>query len=91
MISQEQLDQIHDFVMSSDIGEELISALKQQHPDLHFSWCFDDDIGATAKPYCESNGFNLYLVNSENHCSCLSNDPDSSSGVVIAEVIDDEL
>ncbi|MBN0987576.1 DUF6129 family protein [Amphritea pacifica] len=90
MISQQQLDQIHDFVAQSAISEELITALKKQHPDLHFSWCFEDDIGATATPYRESEGFNLYLVNSESHCSCLSNDPDSSSGVVIAEVIDDE-
>ncbi|WP_299200617.1 DUF6129 family protein [uncultured Amphritea sp.] len=90
MITQEQLTQIFDYVSESDIGEELISALKVKHPGLHFSWCFEDDIGATAKPYRESRKFNLYLVNSENHCSCLSNDPDSSSGVVIAEVIDDD-
>ena len=91
MISQAQLTQIYDFVAASDIGEALIAALKQQHPELHFSWCFEDDIGATAKPYREHRGFNLYLVNSESHCSCLSNDPDASSGVVIAEVIDDDL
>lgn len=90
MISEEQLNQIVSTVDQAPIGEELIASLKSSHPDLHFSWCFEDDIGATAKPYRENSRFNLYLVNSENHCSCLSNDAETASGVVIAEVIEDD-
>lgn len=90
MISQEQLNQIYDSSEQMAIGEELLASLKASHPEIHFSWCFEDDIGATATPYRESGKFNLYLVNSENHCSCLSNDPDSASGVVIAEVLEDD-
>jgi hypothetical protein len=90
MIEVAELDKINDFVSQEEIGEELVSALRKHFPEIHFNWCFDDDIGATAKPYSEGKGFNLYLVNSDNHCSCLTNDPESSSGVVIAEVIDDD-
>ena len=90
MIAQAELDQISHVVSQEEIGEELVAVLRNKFPEIHFNWCFDDDIGATAKPYSEGKGFNLYLVNSDNHCSCLTNDPESSSGVVIAEVIDDD-
>lgn len=90
MITQQVLSEICDQVRGQEIGETLLQGLRKAYPEIHFSWCFDDDIGATAKAYSEDEGFNLYLVNSSDHCSKLSNDPDGASGVVLAEVLDDD-
>lgn len=90
MISEETLNEICDIASSSVLGEELVAELRKQYPDYHFTWCFDDDIGATAKPWTERPTFNLYLVNSSDHCSKLSNDAESASGIVLAEVIGDD-
>jgi len=90
MIPEQVLNEICDYASSQEIGETLIAALRKQYPEYHFTWCFDDDIGATAKPWTERPQFNLYLVNSSEHCSTLSNDPESASGVVLAEVIADD-
>ncbi|MFD1692587.1 hypothetical protein ACFSHR_16845 [Azotobacter chroococcum] len=49
----------------------------------------DDDIVVNAKPVAERPGFNVYLVNSSDHCSVLSNDLGSASGIVLAEIIED--
>ncbi|WP_027854787.1 DUF6129 family protein [Marinobacterium litorale] len=90
MITEDVLNEICDFASSQVIGEELVAELRIKYPDYHFTWCFDDDIGATAKPWAERPTFNLYLVNSADHCSKLSNDPGSASGIVVAEVIADD-
>lgn len=90
MISEQMLDQICARVNEQVIGEPMLLQLRKEYPEVHFSWCFDDDIGATATPYREETGFNLYLVNSSDHCSKLSNDPEGASGVVVAELLDDE-
>lgn len=90
MITEQILDDICVAARAQVIGEEMLLELRKQYPEIHFSWCFEDDIGATAKPYREDSGFNLYLVNSQDHCSKLSNDPAGASGVVLAEVLDDD-
>jgi len=89
-MTPEQLDEISTYISGHEIGEELIATLRKQYPDYHFTWCFDDDVGAAAKPYVTQPNFNLYLVNSSDHCSVLSNDIENASGVVLAEVIPDD-
>lgn len=90
MIPEALLNEICDQVSGQEIGEPLIAELRKRYPDYHFTWCFDDDIGATARPWAQRPAFNLYLVNSSDHCSRLSNDPESASGVVLAEVVADD-
>ncbi|KEA62589.1 hypothetical protein ADIMK_3061 [Marinobacterium lacunae] len=90
MIAEATLNEICDFASTQVLGEALINELRTRYPDYHFTWCFEDDIGATAKPWTERETFNLYLVNSSDHCSKLSSDAGSASGIVLAEVIPDD-
>jgi hypothetical protein len=90
MITEDVLNAICEYASGQVIGEPLVADLRKQYPDYHFTWCFDEDIGATARPWAERENFNIYLVNSSDHCSKLSNDPESASGVVLAEVIADD-
>ncbi|MBB3103898.1 DUF6129 family protein [Azomonas macrocytogenes] len=89
MISQTQLDEIIREVEQSSLDDALLARLRNTYPGIHFTHCMDDDIVVNAKPVAEKSGFNLYLVNSSDHCSVLTNDTQAASGVVLAEVIED--
>ncbi|MFB8830577.1 DUF6129 family protein [Azotobacter sp. CWF10] len=88
MISQTLLD---DVIRQAEQGRwaSLLASLRAAHPGVHFTCCMDDDIAVNAKPVAERPGFNVYLVNSSDHCSVLSNDLGSASGIVLAEIIED--
>ncbi len=53
------------------------------------TYCMNDDVIA-AKPVFEQKAFNLYLVDSRNHCLCFTRDMEVATGVVLAEIEDDE-
>lgn len=89
MISQAQLEDVIQVAERHPLDEALVAQLRLAFPGVHFTCCMDDDVSVNAKPYAERPGFNVYLVNSSDHCSCLTNDPDLASGVVLAEIIED--
>ncbi len=89
MISVELAQRIADDAQQLGLGEETITALRSNYPDVHFTYCMDDDI-VTGKPVLSCSGFNVYLVDGREHCLVLTNDHDVATGVVLAEVLDDE-
>ncbi len=89
MLNQSQLEEVIHAAEQSTLDERLLATLRAAYPGVHFTCCMDDDVSVNAKPYAQRPGFNVYLVNSSNHCSTLTNDPDIASGVVLAEVIED--
>jgi len=89
MITQTVLDDVIRQAEQEGLGETLIASLRSAHPGVHFTCCMDDDIPVNAKPAVERPKFNIYLVNSSDHCSVLSNDLESASGIVLAEIIED--
>lgn len=89
MISQTQLEAIIHQAEQEVLGEVLVTRLRGTHPGVHFSCCMDDDITVNARPVAERPGFNVYLVNSSEHCSVLTDDLGAASGVVLAEIIEE--
>lgn len=85
MITQQQLDQIGALTKSHSPSEELIRLLREAHPDIHFTYCMDDDVFA-ASPVYEDAAFNLYLIDSSNHCLNFTQDKEIATGVVVAEI-----
>jgi len=88
MISQVTLTNIANKIAESNIDETIISALRSEYEDLHFTYCNDDDI-PNNDPVYEQEKFNLYLVDGRNHCMCLTNSYDDATGVVVAEIYQD--
>ncbi len=85
MITQVQLDTISELIKAAPILEQSLQQLRGDFPDIHFTYCMDDDVvGAT--PVLEDSNFNLYLVNSSSQCLSLTQDMDAASGLVIAEI-----
>lgn len=89
MIQAETVVEIKEALLSMGILDDgSVSQLREKWPDIHFTYCTEDDIHS-GKPVQETDGFCLYLVDSREHCLCLTNDYDNATGVVVAENIDD--
>ena len=89
MISDEQLAGIASWLQENGAEENVLSALRQHYPEMHFTWCMDDDVGYETASL-ESEAFNLYLVDGRDHCLKFTTDAGIATGVVIAEITDDE-
>ena len=90
MISVEQTQQFAELIEQQlPVDEVVVTGLRKAFPEVHFTYCMDDDI-VTGKPVLEREAFKLYLIDGREHCLCLTNDHDVATGLVVAEVIDEE-
>ncbi|PVV10212.1 MAG: hypothetical protein B6D77_08615 [gamma proteobacterium symbiont of Ctena orbiculata] len=85
MIEQAQIDRIGELLSRRAVEESAVTELRQQFPDIHFTYCMDDDV-ITATPLHEADGFNLYLIDSRNHCLSFTQDLSVATGIVVAEI-----
>ncbi|OQK15499.1 hypothetical protein AU255_14830 [Methyloprofundus sedimenti] len=88
MISQETLAQISQKIIATGIDESIITLLRSEYSPVHFTYCSDDDI-PNNDPVLEHEHFNLYLIDGHDHCMCLTNNFESATGVVVAEIYSD--
>lgn len=86
MLETQFVEQVANQVATQILDEATISALREAYPQVHFTYCQDDDI-VTGKPVIERENFNIYLVDGREHCLCLTNDYDNATGIVVAEVV----
>ena len=82
------LNDITELIGQRGLGEALLTQLRSVYPGTHFTYCMDDDIHS-GKPVIERPGFRIYLVNSTEHCSQITNALETASGCVLAEVIEE--
>ncbi len=86
MITQAQLKQIGQAASQENIiTEELVNQFRKKFPEIHFTYCMDDDV-SVANPVYEHDLFNLYLIDSREHCLCFTNEMDIATGIVVAEI-----
>ena len=85
MISSEVLQSVGDWVSSNSNDSTMETGLRQQYPDIHFTFCSDDDV-TTSNPVFEAETFNLYLIDSSNHCLNFTQDMELATGIVVAEI-----
>lgn len=86
MITQEQIDIIGQSAsQEAIISEDLVNQFRKHYPDIHFTYCMDDDVCA-AQPIYENDAFNLYLIDSREHCLCFTQELDIATGIVVAEI-----
>lgn len=88
MITTEQLQTIANTLEGQSLNDAIVTFLRAQFPDIHFTYCMDDDVSGV-QPKLETPHFNLYLIDGREHCLCLTNNHDDASGVLVAEIIDD--
>jgi hypothetical protein len=84
LITRQQLEQIARHAKVHAVSETVVDQLRSSFTDIHFTYCMDDDVVA-AIPVYEDPTFNLYLIDSSNHCLCFTQDMGIATGVVVAE------
>lgn len=84
MISSEQLQAVTDWIEKRVDSATLQNELRRAFPGMHFTFCFDDDV-LVDQPIASCEGFNLYLVDTGNHCFSLTSDMQVATGLVVAE------
>ena len=87
-MQQETVNRISTFTQNLDLNDETVTILRKEFPDIHFTYCTDDDI-LDAHPLESHNKLNLYLVDGRDHCLKFTSALDEATGVVLAEIIDD--
>lgn len=88
MITEETIEKINGLLIDHGLDEEAVSRLRTMWPDIHFTYCSDDDVcGPPAVR--ESDGFSLYLIDSRDHCLSFTSDTSIATGLVLAEHEDD--
>ena len=84
MISQITIENVAKYVLQNGVSEETVRQLRQEIPDLHFTYCYDDDVCGPS-PVHEEAAFNIYLGNGSGHCTTFTPSLDAATGLVIAE------
>lgn len=89
MITAERLATIVAAVEQHGLADTHLTFLRGEFPDLHFTWCMDGDV-CGPRPAATGKGFHVYLVDSSNHCLAFTPSLEAASGVVIAELGEDD-
>ena len=89
MITQQQLDRIGQLAAGQPVLETVVERLRSCFRDIHFTYCRDEDVVA-AKPVFQERAFKLYLIDSRNPCVCFTQDMEVATGVVLAEIEEDQ-
>ena len=89
MISDVIIDDVAATVRAEGVGEQTMMALRAKWPNVHFTYCMDDDVVGT-EPVRRAEAFNIYLVDAHAHCLTMTADRDAATGLVIAERLEGE-
>jgi hypothetical protein len=89
MLTPEILEAVATEVAELGLSEQNLMVLRAHHPDLHFTYCMDDDVGYET-PFLSQPGFRIYLVDGREHCLKFTGDIAHATGLVVAEVLDDD-
>lgn len=86
MISPEQLQMVASKLRQQALDEDVVRQLRLDYPDVHFTYCLEDDI-PTHEPMLQDENFSLFLVDGRDHCLCLTRNYEHATGIVVAEII----
>ncbi len=89
MLKPETVEAIANELQGLGLSEQSLCALRTSHPDIHFTYCMDDDVGVV-NPYLSRPGFNVYLVDGREHCIKFTGEIGHATGLVLAEVVEDD-
>lgn len=88
-MNPELVQTIANEVKKTRLNDGLIAQLRETYPNIHFTYCMDDDITNPVPPMLEYDSFNVYLVGGDGHCLALTQDYEAASGIVLAEIIEE--
>lgn len=89
MIAADTLAKVTAQVDAVGLSEATITALRQAWPEVHFTFCSEDDIPGRLNPVAEGAGYGVYLVSGAEHCVAFTDHLEAATGLVLAEQTED--
>lgn len=89
MIAQAEIERIGELLSDAVLDDGSIDKLRADFPHIHFTYCMDDDVCGVS-PSLQQKGFNLYLIDSRDHCLALTRDSEIATGILVAELEGEE-
>jgi len=84
MIQQKQIEAVVEWLQDKPLEESLLGGLRDAFAGIHFSFCQDEDVIA-ATPVHSGDSFNLYLIDSRDHCLTVTQEMSVAGGILVAE------
>lgn len=88
-VTAEFIDMVSAILSRAGLTEASVAALRDAFPELHFTFCAEDDVGVAHTPVHRTDAFSIYLIDGREHCLSFTRDLDAATGLVIAEVTPD--
>lgn len=88
MIAPTELNAVTEQLRHQGINTNVVSQLRKEFPERHFTYCLQDDI-TNGHPVVEEGDFAVYLVDANEHCLEFTTDLTRATGFVLAEVLED--
>jgi hypothetical protein len=82
-LTSEQLQGLEGLLLAQTAGANPLPQIRAEFPGLQATRCDADDMRGES-PYRRSGSYNLFLVDTSNHCWKIVDDPQLAGGVVIA-------
>ena len=89
MIDEARIDEVLAAIGTAGVSQAQVAALRTRFAELPLTYCMDEDVYG-AEPVHEGDGFNLYLLDANEHCPQLTGDLHRASGLVLAEVLPED-
>jgi hypothetical protein len=83
-ITADALDQIRALLESEGSTAERIAGLREAFPGVSLTRCDASDMD-TETPVLETAGFDVYLIDTSQHCARITTQPEAATGLIVAE------
>jgi hypothetical protein len=83
-IAADALDQIRTLLEGEGSTAERIASLRKAFPGVSLTRCDASDMD-TETPVLETAGFDVYLIDTSEHCARITTQPEAATGLIIAE------
>lgn len=81
-VSANELAEIEQVLSAPHLDAQAFLELRRRFPHLSWTRCDASDVVET--PFRSLAGFDIHLLDSADHCSHLTVDPDRATGIVLA-------
>jgi hypothetical protein len=83
-LTADALDRIKTLLESEGSATERVASLRQAFPGISLTRCDASDMD-TETPVLELPGFEVYLIDTSEHCARITTHPEAATGLIVAE------
>jgi hypothetical protein len=83
-LTADALDQIRTLLEADGSAAERIATLRKAFPGISLTRCDAGDMD-TEMPVVETTDFDVYFIDTSEHCTRITTRPEAATGLVVAE------